>query len=147
MRMVVMTVVGLALLVVGGSLFVDGASSLALALGMSEKLVGLTIVAVGTSLPELATSLLAAWRGHSDIAVGTVVGSNIFNVLACLGGACLVAPLHVDPQSMVQDLVVLLVMTGLAAFMIRKDRHVTRAEGVVLLILYAAYNVFLGLRG
>jgi cation:H+ antiporter len=146
-RLVVLTVLGLVLLVGGGSLFVEGATQLALTLGMSERLVGLTIVAVGTSLPELATSLLAAWRGHSDIAVGNVVGSNIFNVLACLGGAAVVAPLHVAPGAMVEDLTFMVGMTVAGAFMIRKDRHVTRLEGLILLLAYVGFTASLVWRG
>ncbi len=80
---------GLIALLIGGNLFIDGAVAAARWLGMSERLVGLTIVAVGTSLPELVTSVIAARRGHSDLAVGNVVGSNIFNVLLCLGAASL----------------------------------------------------------
>jgi len=85
LRALAIAAAGLAILLVGGSLFVDGSVSVARALGMSDRLVGLTVVAIGTSLPELVTSVIAARRGHSDLAIGNVVGSNIFNVLLCLG--------------------------------------------------------------
>jgi cation:H+ antiporter len=90
-RSLAVALFGLAVLLVGGTLFVNGAVDAAHALGMSERLVGLTVVAIGTSLPELVTSVVAARRGHSDLAIGNVVGSNIFNVFLCLGGAALAA--------------------------------------------------------
>src|SRR5690606_7380464 len=85
-------VAGLVLLVVGSNLLVEGATTLARALGLSELVIGLTVVAVGTSLPELATSVMAAYKGERDIAVGNIVGSNIFNLLCVLGLASLVSP-------------------------------------------------------
>jgi Ca2+/Na+ antiporter len=92
LRLVIIGLVGLAALVLGGDIFVRGAVGLAAAVGMSERVVGLTIVAVGTSLPELAASLVAAFRGHSDMAVGNIVGSNVFNVLLILGAAAILTP-------------------------------------------------------
>lgn len=132
-------VIGLGVLLVGGSLFVDGAVKVAHALGMSDRLVGLTIVAVGTSLPELVTSVIAARRGHSDIAVGNVVGSNIFNVLLCLGAAGLAGSVGAPLSSVAMDLAALGVMTMLGAVFIRTERVVTRREGAVAFIFYAAY--------
>src|SRR5688572_6134790 len=102
-----MTIAGLGVLIGGGKLFVDGASALAIQLGMSERLVGLTIVAVGTSLPELAASLVAAMRGHSALAVGNVVGSNIFNVLFILGVTGTIHPVDGDLAVMRVDLIAL----------------------------------------
>ena len=134
---------GLGALVAGGSLFVDGASALALALGLSERLVGLTIVAVGTSLPELATSLIAAGRGHSDIAVGNVVGSNIFNVLLCLGLAALAAPITQPLQVAALDLGVMGLLTVLAVVMLRRARTLARIEGAVLVMVYGGYLAML----
>lgn len=140
-------IVGLAVLLVGGSLFVDGAVSLALTFGMSERLVGLTIVALGTSLPELVTSVISARRGHSDIAVGNVVGSNIFNILLCLGAAGLTGSVAAPLSSVAIDLVALGVMTVLAAVLIRSERTITRAEGLVALALYATFMVLTIARG
>ena len=131
--------VGLVVLLVGGNLFIEGAVSVAVALGMSDRLVGLTIVAIGTSLPELVTSVLAARRGHSDLAVGNVVGSNIFNVLLCLGAAGLTAPLRASPSALAFDLAALIGMTAVAAAFIRTHRTITRFEGGFALSLYVLY--------
>jgi len=131
--------VGLAVLLVGGSLFVDGAVSLARALGMSDRLVGLTIVALGTSLPELVTSVIAARRGHSDLAVGNVVGSNVFNIVLCLGAAGLAGSVGAPLRSVAVDVIALLLMTALGAAFIRTERTITRLEGAIALIFYAAY--------
>jgi cation:H+ antiporter len=132
--------VGLGLILFGGHVFVEGATAIARSVGMSERTVGLTIVAVGTSLPELATSVIAALRGHSDIAVGNVVGSNIFNVFICLGSAGLVGRLEAPLSTLALDMSVLLLMTGVAAFFLRTARTVTRIEGGILL---AGYVVFI----
>lgn len=139
--------VGLGVLLVGGTWFVKGAVSVAHALGMSERLVGLTIVAIGTSLPELVTSVIAARRGHSDIAVGNVVGSNIFNVLLCLGAAAAVSPVMGSPAALAVDLGALGLMTVLAAVFIRTQRTITRMEGAVALALYVAFTVITVVRG
>jgi cation:H+ antiporter len=135
--------VGLAVLLAGAHLFVEGAVAVARALGMSDRLVGLTVVAVGTSLPELVTSVVASVRGHADIAVGNVIGSNIFNILLCLGAAALAGPLAADPSAVRADLAALLLMTALAALFIRTARTITRAEGAFLLALYAAYMAWI----
>lgn len=134
---------GLAVLLAGAHLFVEGAVAVARALGMSDRLVGLTVVAVGTSLPELVTSLVASVRGHPDIAVGNVIGSNIFNILLCLGAAALAGPLAADPAAVRIDLVALLLMTALAALFIRTARTITRPEGALLFALYATYMAWI----
>jgi cation:H+ antiporter len=138
-RLAGITVVGLVLLIGGGKLFVDGASGVAIAFGMSERLVGLTIVAVGTSLPELAASLVAALRGHGAIAVGNVIGSNIFNVLLILGSASAVRPLPGSISAMRLDLGFLVGLTLLAAIMLRTERVLRRSEGVALLLAYVGF--------
>lgn len=138
-----LTAVGLGLLVFGGKVFVDGAVGVARGLGMSERLVGLTIVAVGTSLPELATSIVAALRGHSDIAVGNIIGSNIFNVLIILGGAALARPLAGEIGAMVVDLAALGGLTVFAAIGMRTERMLRRWEGAVLLGMYVTFLVAL----
>jgi cation:H+ antiporter len=134
-----LTVLGLALLVVGGHLLVDGAVGLARTFGMSERVIGLTIVAIGTSLPELATSTIAAIRGHSDIAVGNVLGSNIFNVLLILGASSMVGGIAADPAAIALDLVVLAAMTLVTAVVIRTRQQVSRPEAIVLLLGYVAF--------
>jgi cation:H+ antiporter len=138
-RLGLVALVGLGVLIVGGHLFVSGASALAIALGLSERLVGLTIVAVGTSLPELVTSIVAAKRGHSDIAVGNVVGSNIFNVLLCLGGAALVGDVGAPLRSLAVDLAALGILTALGALFLRSARTLSRVEGAMLVIAYAVF--------
>lgn len=138
---------GLVVLLVGANLFVDGAVGLAHTFGMSERLVGLTVVAVGTSLPELVTGVIAAKRGHSDLAVGNVVGSNIFNVLLCLGTAGLAGSVSASLHSEAVDLVALMVVTGLGALFIRTERTITRVEGGIALTLYVAFVLITVMRG
>lgn len=135
-KLVAVGLLGLTVLVLGGNSFVDGASGLARVAGVSERLVGLTVVAVGTSLPELATSLIAARRGHSDIAVGNVIGSNIFNVLLILGASGATGPLDVALRDARVDLIGLVVVTVAGAVFLRGDRKISRVEGATLLVLY-----------
>ncbi len=132
-------IVGLVALVGGGKLFVTGAVQIALVLGMSERLVGLTIVAIGTSLPELAASLVAALRGHSELAVGNVVGSNIFNILLILGVTGLIHPIAGSIDAMKFDLSVLVAVTLVCVLFMRRRRVITRPEGVVLLACYFGF--------
>jgi cation:H+ antiporter len=138
---------GLAALLVGGTLFIDGAVAVAHWLGMSDRLVGLSIVAVGTSLPELVTSVIAARRGHSDLAVGNVVGSNIFNVFLCLGAAALFGEVRAPLRAVAFDLAALLLMTALAAWFIRSARQISRVEAGVALACYVAFTVITLVRG
>ncbi len=133
------TLVGLLVLLVGGRLFVDGAVRCAQALGVSDRVVGLTIVAVGTSLPELVTSLIAASRGHSDLAVGNVVGSNIFNILLCLGASALAGTVGAGTGQGRFDLAVMVLMTLLLTAFIRSERVISRREGALALTFYAAF--------
>ncbi len=144
-RLAGLALAGLCTLVVGGHLFVEGAVGGARALGISERVVGLTIVAVGTSLPELATSLIAAYRGHSDIAVGNVVGSNIFNVLLCLGAASFAGPVGAPLDTVALDVGAMVVFTLVAAVMMRTERTLTRLEAGVLLLGYVAFLVAVAL--
>ncbi|MEN9797743.1 MAG: hypothetical protein RL653_1439 [Pseudomonadota bacterium] len=143
----VVALVGLLVLLLGGNLFVGGAVSVAHALGLSERLVGLTVVAVGTSLPELVTSVVAARRGHSDLAVGNVVGSNIFNLLLCLGAAAVAGHVGRPLPETWFELVALGAMTVLAAVLIRTERTVSRAEGAVALGGFAVVTMLTVLRG
>jgi cation:H+ antiporter len=142
-RLAVLIVFGLALLVAGGHLLVEGAVGVARSLGLSDRLIGLTIVAVGTSLPELATSVIAAVRGHSDIAVGNVVGSNIFNVVLILGASGLFGSVHAPLHTVALDLVALGLLTGLAGLVIATRQRVSRLEGVLLLLGYIAFLITL----
>jgi cation:H+ antiporter len=134
---------GLVMLVLGGQFFVDGAVSLATALRILQAVIGLTIVAVGTSLPELSASLVAAARGHADIAVGNIVGSNLFNILSILGLTGMVKPIAFPGISSV-DLVVMLAFAVLLFPLIWTGSRLNRIEGAALLVAYAAYVAWLG---
>lgn len=134
---------GLLLLVAGSHWLLEAALELATDFGLSDRVIGLTIVAVGTSLPELATSLVAALRGHREIAVGNVIGSNLFNLLGVLGLTAVLAPapLSVSPNALDFDLPVMLGVTLLCLPLFYSGYRVTRVEGLVLLGLYAAYGL------
>jgi len=133
---------GLILLIVGGELLVRGASKLAISTGISPLVVGLTVVAFGTSSPELAVSLQAAAAGEVDIALGNVVGSNIFNVLLILGLSALITPLVVDGQIIRQE-VPIMIGASLLLFAVSLDGGISRGEGAVFVILLAGYTTFL----
>jgi cation:H+ antiporter len=133
---------GLAVLVIGSRLLVTNSVSLAKLLGISEAVIGLTIVAAGTSMPELATSIVAAWRKQPDIAVGNVIGSNIYNILAILGVSGMLAPLH-GPGIKPSDMYVM-VGTAVVLFPLLWSRSVvTRGEGALLVSIYGGYLYFL----
>lgn len=139
---------GLVGLTLGGKWIVDGAIVIAKNLGMSESLIGLTIVAVGTSLPELATSAVAAYRRNVEIAVGNIVGSNIFNVFFVLGVSSIIKPLPFQTRNNLDIGAVILSSLLLFLFMFTgKKRSLDRWEGTVFLVLYAAYIVFLIFKG
>jgi cation:H+ antiporter len=108
--------------------------------------VGLTIVSLGTSLPELMTSVVAAFKGHSELALGNVIGSNIFNVLFCLGLAGLLRPFGLEASSLGLDTVVLLLFSLGAGIFLRSERRMRRWEGGVLLVAYFAYLIWLFLK-
>lgn len=135
---------GLAALIWGGDKFVDGATGIARALGVSDAVIGLTIVAVGTSLPELATSVVAAVKNEPGLAIGNVIGSNIFNVLLVLGTAAVVRPLPFDGISHTDLWVLLGASVIFFLFGWRfKRRCITRAEGAVMTACYVAYSAWL----
>ncbi|MGE0191077.1 MAG: calcium/sodium antiporter [Planctomycetota bacterium] len=136
---------GLGLLVFGADLFVTGASALAAALGVDERVIGLTIVSAGTSLPEVATSVVAAARGERDIAVGNVVGSNVFNLLGVLGAAAVTSSsgLPVADATSAFDIPVMLGATIVVVPLAFSGGRLARGEGLVLLLGYAAYATYL----
>lgn len=129
---------GLGLLVVGSNLFVSSASHVAMALGISEGVVGLTVVAGGTSLPELATSVVAARKGQSAIAIGNVIGSNVFNILLILGLTAAISPLQIEGITTL-DIAVMLISVSLVWLFSFTRYTVERWEGALLVILYLAY--------
>lgn len=136
---------GLLLLVLGSRWLVNGAVAFAQALGVSELVIGLTNVAAGTSLPEVATSILAAFRGERDIAVGNVVGSNIFNLLAVLGLSGLVAPAGLPaPAALLRfDLLVMIAVAIACLPIFASGATIARWEGALFLFYYAAYAAYL----
>jgi len=147
-KSIIFIVLGLVALVIGGKLVVDNAVNLALWLGVSESLIGLTIVAVGTSLPELATSAVAAYKKNFDIAVGNVVGSNIFNIFWILGLSAIIKPLPFSPANNFDILVVIIASLFLFTFMfIGQRRILERWQGVMFLLFYGAYVTFLIYQG
>ncbi len=129
---------GLGILVFGSRLFVDGATTLAKTLGVSDAVIGLTVVAAGTSLPELATSVVAALRKQSDIAIGNVVGSNIFNVLCILGVTASVSPIDASGIELRDGCVMVLLSIILLPFALT-GRRISRVEGAVFVGIYAVY--------
>jgi len=134
--------IGLSLLVAGGHLLVAGAVQLATGLGVSEAVIGLTIVAVGTSLPELATSAVASFRGHGDIAIGNVVGSNIFNILGILGVTATVHPLQLGNVSWL-DLGLMVVLAVVLIPLLVTRSRLDRWEGAVLLAVFVLNTAYL----
>jgi cation:H+ antiporter len=137
---------GLVLLLLGADWFVDGAIQVARAFGLSELIIGLTIVAMGTSMPEVATSIVAALRGERDIAVGNVVGSNIFNLLAVLGFTGLIAPepgVAVSAGTLAVDLPFMIAVAAACLPIFFTGHTINRWEGVVFLAYYVAYTVYL----
>ena len=135
-----LVVAGIAGLVLGGKFIVDGAVKIATQLGMSEAMIGLTIVAAGTSLPELATSAVAAYKKNADIAIGNVVGSNIFNILLVLGVTSTITPLPFSNSSNLD--IMMVIFSSLLLFIFTftgRKKHITRFEGIIFLILFVLY--------
>lgn len=141
-RCLLYLVVGSSLIVLGSNLAVDGACGLAAAVGISERVVGLTVVACGTSLPELVTSLVAAKKKHVDIAIGNIVGSNIFNILFVVGTAALITPIPFEPAFITDALLALAAGALLWLGAVRK-RELRRPCGILMLLCYGGYLMYL----
>jgi cation:H+ antiporter len=142
-KLSVFLIVGLIGLPLGASLLVDGATSIARAFGVTETVIGLTLVAIGTSLPELATTVMAAIRRHADVALGNVIGSNLFNLLGIIGVAVLVGPIPVERTFLVLDLWIMLGATLLMVPFVFLGRDITRGWGFGLVGLYGAYLIWI----
>lgn len=142
-KIILLLIVGIAGLVGGAQLMVNGGSNVAKALGVSERVIGLTIVAVGTSLPELAASAVSAYKGHSELAIGNVIGSNFFNIACVMGFASAITPMHVDSASQWVDLAVMAAFTVILFPMLRSGRKLSRLEGCILIAGYTGYIVWL----
>ena len=130
---------GLAATILGAKALVTGAVAIAARAGLSEAVIGLTLVAVGTSLPELVTSIIAARKKMSDVALGNIVGSNIFNILGILGVTAIIAPIPVPAEMVVRDSLVLGLATVLMVVNCRTGWKITRTEGAIFLALYMGY--------
>lgn len=142
---ILFVVAGLGLTIFGARLLVSSAVEIATAFGVSETIIGLTVVAVGTSLPELVTSVVAALRRHTDLALGNLIGSNIFNVLFILGTTALVQPIPVPGEIIRLDIWIMLAATGLLLLFAYTGRQIVRWEGGVFIAAYAAYIGWLAL--
>ncbi len=140
--LMILTITGLGLIVWGSDVTVDSATAIAKAMGFSERFIGLTIVALGTSLPELFTSASAALKGKADIAIGNIVGSNIFNVLFVVGTTALITPVAFVSDFVIDALIVIAAGILLWFCVFRKNR-LTRMDGVILLSCYAGYFIYL----
>lgn len=141
-KCIVFVILGGVCVVLGSDLTVDGATTIARIVGLSERIIGLTIVAFGTSLPELVTSVAAARKGNADIAIGNILGSNIFNILLIIGLTATIAPIPFEPSFIVDSLVAILALIILW-LVSRKKRELTRPGGVILLLTYAVYFISL----
>ena len=135
--------IGIAMLVIGANCMVEGATNIARNLGVSEWLIGISIVALGTSLPELTSSIIAAKKGHGEMAIGNVFGSNIFNILMVIGTVSLIKPLTIDEEIYI-DLIYAAILTCLLLILIRMGYVIRKRDGIILTILYGSY---LGLKG
>ena len=147
---IIWLIIGLVLLIASSRLLVWGSVGVATEFGVSDLIIGLTIVALGTSLPELAASIIAARKGEHDIAIGNIVGSNMFNILAVIGIATVIAPMNNIPLEVLQrDWVVMLVVTIALLVMSygfrAKNGVINRVEGTILILCYVAYNTYLGM--
>ncbi len=143
LKMIALILVGCVLIVVGSNISVDAATRLAEIFGMSERLIGLTIVALGTSLPELVTSVTAGLKGKADIAVGNIVGSNIFNILFVIGTSALITPVAYQANFLVDSIVCIATVALLLVCVLNKDNKLKRWGGIGMLLCYGAYFVYL----
>lgn len=145
LRSLIYIIGGLAAIVWGGDLVVNSASSIARSFGLSQNLVGLTIVAMGTSLPELVTSIVAARKGENGLALGNVIGSNLFNILMVLGISSAISPIAVSALS-IYDTAFLIAASIITLFLCKSKQRISRMEGIIMLALYFSYMVYIVLR-
>jgi cation:H+ antiporter len=138
-KALIIIVLSFAALVFGSDKLVEGASNIARALGVSDRVIGLTIVAIGTSLPELFSSVAAAKKGQTDMAIGNVVGSAIFNILSVVGISAAICPIHGTNEGFLTDYIIMLGLSGLLWFFLRTKYKLERWEGITLVTIYAAY--------
>ena len=142
---IIFIVIGLACVVLGGDLTVDNATLIAKAWGLSDRFIGLTVVAIGTSLPELCTSLVALFKGENDIAVGNVIGSNIFNILFILGASSLLSPMNIGIESVIDLMILIIGAIGILIFFFN-DFKIKKPEALSMLMFYATYCIYIFIR-
>ncbi|RDY23543.1 sodium:calcium antiporter [Romboutsia maritimum] len=133
---------GMIAIIIGGKMVVDCASAIASTFGVSDQLIGLTIVSIGTSLPEFVTSIIAATKGESDIALGNVIGSNMFNILFILGISAIISPLTINSKLFI-DTIIMIISTALVYIFGYRKRDVNKLESCILILLYIAYIAYL----
>ena len=136
------SIIGIAGIIIGGDVVVDSATVIAQSFGIDETLIGLTIVAMGTSLPELVTSIVAALKGETDIAIGNVIGSNIFNILFVLGVSVIINPIEVSLFS-IYDAAILVIISLIVLIPMVKNKALTRSWGFIMVLMYAAYLYYI----
>ena len=147
LRHLAVTALGIAVLVGGSEMLVRGGVELARRFNVSEAVIGLTLVAFGTSLPELATSVAAVLKGESEIGVGNVLGSNVFNLGMVVGTAFLIRPGAISPFVIFQDIPILIASTLVVGLIVLRDGRISRWEGAIMLSIFTAYLIFIGIRG
>lgn len=140
-KTILLSIIGVVGIVLGGDMVVDSATDIATSFGMSANLVGLTIVAIGTSLPEFVTSVVAIKKGETEIAIGNVIGSNIFNILLVLGLATTISPITISAFALI-DIIFMVAITVLLYFFMKKDNSLVKSQGIIFLILYVAYMAY-----
>ena len=141
-KSILISVIGIAAIIFGGNLVVDSASNIASSFGVNDQLIGLTIVSIGTSLPEFVTSIIAATKGESDLALGNVLGSNIFNILFVIGASALISPMTVDPKLIINGAIMIL-STILVYFYAYRKNDISKFESITLSLLYCGYMGYL----
>ncbi|WP_286311203.1 calcium/sodium antiporter [Romboutsia ilealis] len=141
LKTILVSIIGIIGIVIGGDMVVNSATSIATSFGMSANLVGLTIVAVGTSLPEFVTSIVAIKKGETEIAIGNVIGSNLFNILLVLGLAAVINPISMSMLAFI-DIVFMVLITLLLYMFMKKRNSLVKKQGIVLVVLYMAYMTY-----
>ena len=141
MKTILLSVIGIIGIILGGDMVVDSATNIATSFGMSENLVGLTIVAVGTSLPEFVTSVVAVKKGETEIAIGNVIGSNIFNILFVLGLATIISPITISMFALI-DIIFMIAITVLLYLFMKKNNSLNKTQGYLFIIIYIVYMAY-----
>lgn len=140
-KTILLSIIGIVGIVLGGDMVVNSATGIATSFGMSDNLVGLTIVAVGTSLPEFATSVIAVKKGETEIAIGNIIGSNIFNILLILGLTATINPIAISTFALI-DIIFMSAITILLYFFMKKDSSLVKSQGIIFIIIYVAYMTY-----